>query len=79
MYTSIVTNYESVIICMYVCMTRNCTIYVCSVYADNISNCAETVRNLQLQLDKVELFCRRMGMIVNIDKTKILFSGTKKF
>ena len=69
--------------CMY---DKNCTIYVnkiyvlfCSVYADNISNCAETVRNLQLQLDKVELFCRRIGMIVNIDKTKILFSGTEKF
>ena len=42
------------------------------LYADNISNCADTVRNLQLQLDEVNLFCIRIGMIVNIDKIEII-------
>lgn len=42
------------------------------LYADDIANCADTVRNLQIQLNIVEIFCRNTGMVVNIDKTKII-------
>ena len=42
------------------------------LYADDIANCADTVGNLQSQLNIVELFCIRTGMVVNIDKTKII-------
>ena len=42
------------------------------LYADDIANCADTVRNLQIQLNIVELFCLNTGMVVNIGKTKII-------
>ena len=42
------------------------------LYADDITNCADTVRNLQIQLNIVELFCLNTGMVVNIGKTKII-------
>ena len=43
------------------------------LYADDIANCADTVRNLQIQFNIVELFCLNTGMVVNIGKTKINF------
>ena len=42
------------------------------LYADDIANCADTIRNLQMQLNIVELFCKNTGMVVNINKTKII-------
>ena len=37
-----------------------------------LANCADTVRNLQIQLNIVELICLNTGMVVNIGKTKII-------
>ena len=42
------------------------------LYADDIAICADTVRNIQIQLNIVELFCLNTGMVVNIGKTKII-------
>ena len=43
------------------------------LYADDIANCADTIRNLQIQLNIVDLFCRNTGMVVNIYKKKYMY------
>ena len=42
------------------------------LYADDIANCADTVFSLQQQLQRIEIFCNKTGMRVNLGKTKIV-------
>ena len=42
------------------------------LYADDIANCADTVFSLQQQLQRIEMFCNKTGMPVNLGKTKIV-------
>ena len=49
------------------------------LYADDIANCANTIRNLQMQLNIVELFCKNTGMVVNINKTKTIVFRNGEF
>ena len=41
------------------------------LYADDVINLADTVRNLQIQLDILSRFCFLSGMKINLLKTKI--------
>ena len=42
------------------------------LYADDVINLADTVRNLQIQLDVLSRFCFLSGMKINLLKTKII-------
>lgn len=42
------------------------------LYADDIANCADTVLALQQQLQRIELFCIKTRMRVNLGNTKII-------
>ena len=42
------------------------------LFADDVSCFADTVFNLQKQLDSIHKFCKSVGMCLNLDKTKIV-------
>ena len=42
------------------------------LYADDTANCADTVFSLQQQLQRIEMFCNKTGMRVNLGKIKIV-------
>lgn len=42
------------------------------LYADDMSNCSDTVGGLQHQINVLSSFCQKYGMKVNLDKTKII-------
>ncbi|MEW8545659.1 MAG: reverse transcriptase family protein [Candidatus Thiodiazotropha sp.] len=42
------------------------------LYADDVANLADTVRNLQFQLDILSRFCELSDMKINLSKTKIM-------
>jgi hypothetical protein len=44
----------------------------CLMYADDIALTAETAEDLQLMLDKLELFCDLWRLLVNIQKTEVV-------
>jgi len=45
---------------------------MCLLLADDVANCADTARNLQLQLNCISDFCQLSGMEVNTKKTEIM-------
>ena len=63
-------------------LKQNCTnsIYISEetpslfalLFADDIADCADTVRALQQQIHLLERFCNETGMLVNLEKTKII-------
>lgn len=42
------------------------------LYADDVANLADTVRNLQMQLCILSRFCDLTGMKINVSKTKVM-------
>ena len=44
----------------------------CLLYADDVAHCADTVNNLQLQLNKLSDFCNESKLEVNLAKTEII-------
>jgi hypothetical protein len=44
----------------------------CLMFADDVANCADSVINLQLQLNTIDSFCKETGMIVNLKKSEII-------
>ena len=44
----------------------------CLLFADDVANCADTVNNLQTQLNIISDYCRETGMKVNMSKTQII-------
>ena len=60
-------------------VSQNIPVIFVLLYADDIANCADTVRNLQIQLNIVELFCLNTGMVVNIAKEKLKFLEMEDF
>ena len=52
-------------------LNENIPDIICLMFADDISNCSDTVFKLQKQLNIVHDFCFDTGMEVNLDKTEI--------
>lgn len=44
----------------------------CLLFADDLVTCADTVGRLQHMIDVVVLFCKKWGLEVNLDKTKVM-------
>ena len=44
----------------------------CILYADNIAHCADTVRNLQIQINKLSEFCNEFKLSINMSKTEVI-------
>ena len=42
------------------------------MFADDVANCAETVAQLQQQLNVIDIFCKNTGMEINLAKTQII-------
>ena len=53
-------------------MSQNIPKIFVLLYVDDTANCANTIRKLQIQLHKEELFCKNTGMVNYINKTKIV-------
>ena len=47
------------------------------VYADDLVCVADTVGNLQKQVNIIQNYCKNWGTKVNLDKTKLLYSETE--
>ena len=58
--------------CEGVYVTPECPNVLCSMYADDIVSIAVSVENLQKQINTLYDFCKRWGMKVNTDKTKVM-------
>ena len=41
-------------------------------YADNMANCADVVSQLQHQINTLEEYCDKYGMMINLPKTKFV-------
>ena len=44
----------------------------CLMFADDVACCADTVVNLQRQLNSISTFCEETGMTVNLNKSEII-------
>ena len=53
-------------------VNENLTNIVSLLFADDMVLCADTVFNLQKQLNLLKLFCDKWGMKVNLDKTNVI-------
>lgn len=63
-------------------LRSNCTVGIfidnsisdvmCLMFADDVANCAETVINLQRQINVIDQFCVSTGMELNLNKTEII-------
>ena len=43
------------------------------MFADDVSSFSDTVARLQKQIDAIDTFSQKIGMKINIDKTKVVF------
>ena len=58
--------------CPGICITDEISPIPCLLYADDVAHCADTVNNLQLQLNKLSEFCHETKISVNLNKTEIM-------
>ena len=58
--------------CNSVFITTDIPYSLCSLFADDVACEADTVHNLQLQLNVVSEFCNLYGMSVNLSTTEII-------
>ena len=42
------------------------------LFADDLVNCADTVGKLQIMIKKLDEFCIKWGLRVNLEKTKVM-------
>ena len=47
-------------------------LYCVIFYSDDIAHCADTVRNLQMQINKFSKFCNEFKLSINMGKTEII-------
>ena len=57
---------------IYIYITDEISPIPCLLYADDVAHCADTVNNLQLQLNKLSEFCHETKISVNLNKTEIM-------